>query len=113
MPLVRTDGTVIKSITPPAHDYFSQITPSAEGLRFAFTSSRIRKMSELLSPHQTWEYVQRVNVFDMSTHTLIDELRVNHEGRNDDFPLALSSNGSKISMAASAAGVCDPMRRST
>jgi hypothetical protein len=70
-------------------------------------------MSELLSPHQTWEYVQRVNVYEMSAHTLIDELRVNHEGRNDDFPLALSSNGSKISMAASAAGVCDPMRRST
>jgi hypothetical protein len=96
MPLVRTDGTVIKSITPPAHDYFSRITPSAEGLRFAFTSSRIRNTSELLSPHQTWEYVQRVNVYDMSTQNLIDELRVNHAGRNDDFPLALSSNGSML-----------------
>jgi hypothetical protein len=96
MPLVRTDGTAIKSIAPPTHDYFSRITSSAEGHRFAFTSSRIRNTSEILSPHQTWEYVQRVCVYDMSTDTLVGEIKVSHSGRNDDFPLALSSNGSML-----------------
>jgi hypothetical protein len=96
MPLVRTDCTAIKSLTPPAHDYFSRITPSAEGRRFAFTGSRIRNTSEILSPHQTWEYVQRVNVYDMSTDTFIGDLRVSHSGRNDDFPLALSTDGSML-----------------
>jgi hypothetical protein len=98
MPLVRTDGKLIESIAPVTHDFFSRVTPSAEGRRFAFTGSKIRNTSETLSPHQTWEYVQRVNVYDMPTHTFVGDVKVSHSARNQDFPLALSSNGSMLAL---------------
>ncbi|MGB8543628.1 MAG: hypothetical protein WCD49_18515 [Candidatus Acidiferrales bacterium] len=94
--LIRRDGTLIESITPRAHDFLSRITPSAEGNRFAFTGSTIRNRSEILTPHQTWEYVQRVNVYDISTHTFVADIKVNHSARNEDFPLALAPNGSML-----------------
>jgi hypothetical protein len=96
MPLIRTDGSLIESITPLTHDFFSRVTPSAEGHRFAFTGSTIRNTSEILSPHQTWEYVRRVNVYDMPTRTFIGDVKVSHSERNEDFPLALSPNGSML-----------------
>jgi hypothetical protein len=96
IPIVRTDGTPVETITPNSHNFFSRVTPSAEGNRFAFTGSSIRNTSEILSPHQTWEYVQRVNVYDMSTHTFVGDVEVNHSGRNQDFPLALPPNGSML-----------------
>lgn len=94
--LVRTDGTLIESITPHTHEFFSRITPSAEGHRFAFTGSRIRNTLEILEPHQTWEYVQRVHVYDMSTRTFVGDVKVNHSARNQDFPLVLSPTGSTL-----------------
>ena len=94
--LIQTDGTPIESITPRTHDFFSRVTPSAEGHRFAFTGSTIRNTAEILSPHQTWEYVQRVNVYDMATHTLVGDVKVSHSAKNEGFPLALSSNGSML-----------------
>jgi hypothetical protein len=96
MPLVRTDGTLIESITPQTHEFLSRVTPSAEGHRFAFTGSRIRNTSEILAPHQTWEYVQRVYIYDMPTHTFVCDVNVKHSARNQDFPLALSPNGSTL-----------------
>lgn len=96
IPIVRTDGTPVETITPNTHNFFSRVTPSAEGYRFAFTGSSIRNASEILSPHQTWEYVQRVNVYDISTHTFVGDVEVNHSGRNQDFPLALPPNGSML-----------------
>jgi hypothetical protein len=94
--LVRTDGTLIESITPHTHEFFSRITPSAEGPRFAFTGSRIRNTLEILEPHQTWEYVQRVHAYDMSTRTFVGDVKVNHSARNQDFPLVLSPTGSTL-----------------
>jgi hypothetical protein len=94
MPLIRTDGTLVESITPPSHDFLSRVTPSAEGRRLAFTGSRIRNASEMLSPHQTWEYVQRVYIYDIPTYTFVCGVKVNHSVRNEDFRLALSPNGS-------------------
>jgi hypothetical protein len=96
MPLVRIDGTLIESITPQHHEYFSRVTPSAEGHRFAFTGSRIRNTFEILEPHQTWEYVQRVHVYDMSSRTFLGDVKVNHSARNQNFPLALSPTGSML-----------------
>jgi hypothetical protein len=96
IPIVRTDGTPVETITPNTHNFFSRVTPSAEGYRFAFTGSSIRNASEILSPHQTWEYVQRVNVYDIPTHTFVGDVEVNHSGRNQDFPLALPPNGSML-----------------
>jgi hypothetical protein len=96
MSLVRTDGTFVESITPHTHELFSQVTPSAEGHRFAFTGSRIRNTSEILSPHETWEYVQRVYIYDMPSHTLVCDAKVKHSARNQDFPLAISPNGSTL-----------------
>jgi hypothetical protein len=93
MPLVRTP---IESITPHTHEFLSRVTPSAEGHRFAFTGSRIRNTSEILAPHQTWEYVQRVYIYDMPTHTFVCDVNVKHSARNQDFPLALSPNGSTL-----------------
>ena len=94
--LIRTDGTLLESITPHIHDFLNRITPSAEGHRFAFTGSTIRNASEILSPQQTWEYVQRINVYDVSTHNFVGEIKVNNSARNRDFPLALSPNGSML-----------------
>ena len=94
--LVRTDGTLIESITPHTREFFGRITPSAEGHRFAFTGSRIRNTSEILEPHQTWEYVQRVHVYDMSTRTFVGDVKVNHSARNQDFLLVLSPTGSTL-----------------
>jgi len=94
--LIRTDGTLIESIAPRSHDFFSRVTPSADGHRFAFTGSTISNATEILSPRQTWEHVQRVNVYDLSTHTLVGDIKVNHSARNRDFPLALSSNGTML-----------------
>src|SRR6266850_1197449 len=96
MPLVRTDGTLIESIAPHTHEWFSRVTPSAEGHRFAFTGSRIRNIFEILEPHRTWEYVQRVYIYDMPTHTFTCDVKVKHSARNRDFPLALSPNGSTL-----------------
>jgi hypothetical protein len=96
MPLIRTDGTFIESIVPAAHDFLSRVTPSAEGHRFAFTGSAIRNTSEILGPHQTWERVERVNVYDIPTHTFVGDVKVSHSARNQDFPLALSPNGSML-----------------
>jgi len=94
--LVRTDGTLIESITPHTNEYFSRITPSAEGHRFAFTGSGIRNTLEILEPHQTWEYVRRIHVYDMSTRIFVSDVKVNHSTRNQDFPLALSPTGSTL-----------------
>jgi hypothetical protein len=94
--LVRTDGMLIESITPNTHEFFSRIAPSEEGHRFAFTGSRIRNTLEILEPHQTWEYVQRVHVYDMNTHTFVGDVKVNHSARNQDFPLVLSPTGSTL-----------------
>jgi hypothetical protein len=94
--LVRTNGTLAELITPHTHEYFSRITSCAEGTRFAFTGSRIRNTLEILGPHQTWEYVRQVHVYDLSTHTFIAHLKVSHSGRNEDFSLALSTNGSTL-----------------
>jgi hypothetical protein len=94
--LVQTDGTLIESITPHTREYFSRITPSAEGHRFAFTGSRIRNTLEILEPHQTWEYVQRVYIYDMPTHSFVCGVKVKHSARNQDFPLALSPDGSTL-----------------
>jgi len=96
MPLIRTDGTLIDSIAPHNHEWFSRVTSSAEGQRFAFTGSRIRNTFEILDPHQTWEYIQRVYLYDMPTHTFACEVKVRHSTRNQDFPLALSPNGSTL-----------------
>jgi hypothetical protein len=96
MPLVRTNGTLIESITPKTREFFSRVTPSAEGHRFAFTGSRIHNTSEIRAPHQTWEYVQRVYVYDMPTHTFVCEVKVKHSLRNQEFSLALSPNGSTL-----------------
>jgi hypothetical protein len=95
MPLVRTDGTLKESITPRTHEFFSRVTPSVEGHRFAFTGSRIRT-SEILDPHQTWEYVQRIYIYDMTTHSFVCDVKVKHSARKQDFPLALSPNGSRL-----------------
>jgi hypothetical protein len=94
--LVRTDGTLIESITPHTNEYFSRITPSAEGHRFAFTGSSIRNTLEILEPHQTWEYVRRIHVYDMPTRSFVGDVKVSHSARNQDFPLALSPNGSTL-----------------
>ncbi len=96
MLLVRTDGTTIKSIAPPEHDHYSRVIPSAEASRFAFTASRIRNNSELLNPHQTWEYVRRVEVYDVSTYAFVGEFTVKQSERNEDFTFALSPNGSMV-----------------
>lgn len=94
--LVRTDGTLIESITPHTHEFFSRITPSGEGYRFAFTGSRIRNTLEIREPHQTWENVQRVHVYDTSTRTFVGDMKVNQSARNQDFPLILSPTGSTL-----------------
>lgn len=96
MPLVRTDGTLVEWITPHTHEYFSRVTPSAEGNRFAFTGSRNKNTFEFLDPHQTWEYVRRIYIYDIPTHTFACEVTVKHSVRNKDFPLALSPNGSTL-----------------
>jgi hypothetical protein len=96
MPLIQTDGTLIETIRPHTHDFFSRVTPSADGHRFAFTGSSIRNMLEILSPHQQWEYVQRVIVYDMFAHTFICDVKVRHSAKNQEFPLALSPNGSML-----------------
>jgi len=96
MPLVRTDGTIIESIAPHHYEWFSRVTTSAEGHRFAFTGSRIRNTLEIFEPHQTWEYVQRVYIYDMPTHTFACDVKVKHSARNQVFPLALSPNGSTL-----------------
>lgn len=96
MPLIRADGTIIETITHPSHDFFSRVTPSAEGQRFAFTRSRILNVWEILSPHQQWEYVQRVNVYDMPTHTFVCDVKVRHSAKNSNFPLALSQDRSML-----------------
>ena len=94
--LIRADGTLVESIAPRTHEFFSRITPSAEGHRFAFTGSSIRNTSEILEPHQTWEYVRRVHVYDMSNRTFVRDVKVRHSTRDQDFPLALSPNGSML-----------------
>jgi len=94
--LVRTDGTLVESITPHTHEFFTRITPSAEGHRFAFTGSRIRNTLEIFEPHQTSEYVQRIHVYDMPTGIFVGDVKVNHSARNQDFPLVLSPNGSTL-----------------
>ena len=96
MTLVRTDGTLLEKVTPQSHYFFSRVTPSVDGRRFAFTGSRIRNISEILYPHQQWEYVQRVTVYDISTHAFICDVQVRHSEKNRDFPLALSPNGSML-----------------
>jgi hypothetical protein len=90
------DGTLIESITPHTNEYFSRITPSAEGHRFAFTGSSIRNTLEILEPHQTWEYVRRIHVYDLPTRSFVGDVKVSHSARNQDFPLALSPNGSTL-----------------
>jgi hypothetical protein len=94
--LIRGDGTLIESITPHTHEFFSRITPCAEGHRFAFTGSTIRNASEILEPHQTWEYVQRVHLYDMSARAFVGNLKVSQSERNPSFPLALSPDGSML-----------------
>jgi len=96
MPLVQTDGTLIKTIRPHTHGFFSRVTPSADGHRFAFTGSSIRNMLEILSPHQQWEYVQRVIVYDLSAHAFICDVKVRHSEQNQEFSLALSPSGSMV-----------------
>ena len=96
MPLVRTDGTLIETIGPHTHDFYSRVTPSADGRRFAFTSSSIRNMWEILSPHEQWEYVKRVLIYDIAAHSFICDLKIKHSARNQEFHLALSPNGSML-----------------
>jgi len=96
MPLVQTDGTLIETIGPHTHCFFSRVTPSADGHRFAFTGSSIRNLFEILSPHEQWEYVRRVFVYDISVHASIFDLKVRHSARNQEFHLALSPNGSML-----------------
>lgn len=96
MPLIRTDGTFIETIGPHTHDFYSRVTPSADERRFAFTSSSIRNMWEILSPHEQWEYVKRVLVYDIAAHSFICDLKVKHSARNQEFHLALSPNGSML-----------------
>jgi hypothetical protein len=96
MPRVQTDGTLIETIRPHTHGFFSRVTPSADGHRIAFTGSSIRNTSEILSPHQQWEYVQRVTVYDLSAHTFICDVKVGHSAKNQEFSLALSPNGSML-----------------
>lgn len=91
--LIRADGTLIETIKPHSHCFFSRVTPSADGQRFAFTGSSIRNILEILSPHQQWEYVKRVIVYDISTHHFICDLKVKHSAKNQEFPLALSPDG--------------------
>jgi len=96
MPRVQTDGTLIETIRPHTHGFFSRVTPSADGHRIAFTGSSIRNMSEILSPHQQWEYVRRVIIYDLSAHTFICDVKVMHSEKNQEFSLALSPNGSML-----------------
>ena len=96
MPLVQTDGTLIDTIKPHTHGFFSRVTPSADGHRIAFTGSSIRNMLEILSPHQQWEYVQRVIVYDLSAHAFICDVKVRHSEQNQEFSLALSPSGSMV-----------------
>ena len=96
MLLMRTDGTLLETISPHPHDFFSRVTPSAEGHRLAFTGSSIRNISEILYPHQQWEYVQRVIVYDIPTHIFLCDVKVKHSTRNQDFALALSPSGSTL-----------------
>ena len=96
MSLFQTDGTLIERIKSPAHDFPGRVTPSADGYRFAFTGSSVRNVLEILSPHEQWEYVQRVHVYDMSTRHFVGNVRVRHSTRNQDFPLALSPDGSRL-----------------
>jgi hypothetical protein len=53
-------------------------------------------MLEILSPHQRWEYVKRVIVYDLSTHAFICDVKVRHSEKNQEFSLALSPNGSML-----------------
>ena len=94
--LVRTDGTLVETVTPNTHGLFSRVTPSAEGHRFAFTGSIIRNRSEIFSPNRPWEYVQRIHVYDMSTHSFVGDVKVHHSAKDQEFPLALSPNGSML-----------------
>lgn len=94
--LIRGDGTPIESITPHTHEFFSRVTPCAEGHRFAFTGSTIRNTSEIIEPHQTWEYVQRVYLYDMSARTFVGKFKVSQSETNQSFPLALSPDGSML-----------------
>jgi hypothetical protein len=96
MLLIQRDGALIETITPHTHDSFSRVTPSADGRRLAFTGSSIRNRWEILSPHEQWEYVQRVIVYDISAHTFICDLKVRHSAKNQEFHLALSPNGSML-----------------
>ena len=94
--VIQTDGTLSETIKPPAHDFFSRVTPSADGRRFAFSASSIRNMLEIFEPQMQWEYVKRVMVYDLSLHQFICNLKVRHAGRNDSFPLALATDGSSL-----------------
>jgi hypothetical protein len=94
--LIRGDGTLIESVTPHTREFFSRITPSAEGHRFAFTGSTIRNTWEILKPRQTWADVQRVHLYDMSARTFLGHLKVSHSERDESFPLALSPNGAML-----------------
>ncbi len=96
MPLIQTDGTLIETVGPHTHDFFSRVTPSADGHRFAFTGSSIRNRWEILSPHEQWEYVRRVIVYDISAHGFICDVKVRHSAKNQEFHLALSPNGSML-----------------
>jgi hypothetical protein len=96
MSLFQTDGTLIETIKSPGHDFASRVTPSADGRRFAFTGSSIRNVLEFFSPQEQWEYVQRVLVYDISTRQFIRDVRVRHSTRNQEFPLALSPDGSRL-----------------
>jgi hypothetical protein len=94
--LIRTDGTLLDSVIPHGHGFLSRITPSATGHRFAFTGSKISNTLEVLAPQQTWEHVQRVNVYDIPTHTFVTDIKVDHSERNQDFPIAVSPNGEML-----------------
>jgi hypothetical protein len=96
MSLIRADGTLMETIQPDRHYFSERVTPSADGQRFAFTGASIRNVLEILSPHQQWEYVKRVIVYDISAHTFIFSVKVRHSARDQEFPLALSPNGSML-----------------
>lgn len=96
MALIQADGTLIETITPHNHDFLSRVTPSADGYRFGFTGSSIRNRWEILSPHDQWEYVRRVIVYDISARAFICDLKVRHSAKNQEFRLALSPNGEML-----------------
>ena len=52
-------------------------------------------MLEIRSPHQQWEDVREIFVYDLSTRGFICHLKV-QQGKNEEFPLAISPDGSMV-----------------